>query len=159
MSPQLHPALVHFPIALLSAGALLGWWEVLRGTRDQTADFILLAPFAGSVAAAWSGEGALERLVLSPQAGAVAAEHERWGTLATWVAGASLAARWGILSRFRAQAAPRVWLLGGAALWSIAAALALGAGFRGGKLVHRLGVTPAVVPLRSAPAPVPFEGF
>lgn len=159
MSPELHPALVHFPIALLVVGALLAWWELIRGSRNQTADFILIAAFAGAVAAAWSGEGALERLILTPEAAAAAANHERWGTLATWVAGASLAARGALLARFRARPVPRAWLACGAALWSVAAALALGAGFRGGKMVHQLGITPAIVPLRTAPEPEPFEGF
>ena len=159
MSPELHPALVHFPIALLLAGALLAWWELFRGSRNETADFILIAAFAGSVAAAWSGEGAVERLVLPPEAAAAAADHERWGTLATWVAGAALAARGALLVHFRARPVPRLWLACGTALWSVAAALALGAGYRGGKMVHRMGVTPAVVPLRDAPSPEPFEGF
>lgn len=159
MNPELHPALVHFPIALLLIGTALVWWEILRGARNQTADFILIVGFVGALAAAWSGNGAFARLILTPEGTSAAENHELWGTLAAWSAGASLAARWAILARARRRPFPRAWLAGGAVLWTVTVVLALGAGYRGGKLVHRMGITPAVVPLRQVPSSESFQGF
>ena len=52
-----HPALVHFPIALLTVGAIFEVAGILRGreTRSPVGRALLLAGFLGALAAALSG--------------------------------------------------------------------------------------------------------
>ncbi|MBA3685454.1 MAG: hypothetical protein H0W72_09470 [Planctomycetes bacterium] len=126
-----HPAVVHFPIALLAAAAL---FEALQWRRDGTLSpaarpVVLLAALGGAMAtalgwAAWSGAG-------YPDAQVTLALHQWIGTAAG--TGAVLSAWTGERARRHACAArARVYR----AVLFLGTAAVLGAGFLGGLLIY-----------------------
>ncbi len=78
----LHPALVHFPIVLILAGAAVAVAAIFlrRWHLPWLAAGLLLSGAAGAVAATWSGEEDGEITgELSPQTEQILDEHEEWG--------------------------------------------------------------------------------
>jgi len=139
----LHPAFVHFPIAL-SMVALL--FELLaRHPRarvlESSAGILMVLAALGSVAAVLSGNAAHDEAVVPPAAAALIARHEQVGELAMWFLLALAAIRvllgWrGWLKGF----VPWAYLL----LAAAAAGLVGYNGYLGGKMVfdHGLGTAP-----------------
>jgi len=137
----LHPALVHFPIALILLGTLVAITAIFlrRWQLPQITACLLLLGAIGSVAATWSGEEDQEKIKLSPQAEQVMEEHEEWGerarNLALLAAAGAVASA--VLGRF-----PKA-CKGLAAVTALAAVAAsfcvLEAGHYGGKLVYEHG--------------------
>jgi uncharacterized membrane protein len=144
--PNLHPAVVHFPIALLPAALLFDLVCLLRPTwtwldRGAAALYVLAA--AGAGAAFWAGDEAAESLgPLLPAAKAILEEHEdlaRYSLIAISVlAVLRLALAWREHDRPRIGAGPLRWvlLLGGFAALALLATTA----DHGGSLVYRHGV-------------------
>jgi uncharacterized membrane protein len=144
--PNLHPAVVHFPIALLPAALLFDLVCLLRPTwtwldRGAAALYVLAA--AGAGAAFWAGDEAAESLgPLAPAARAVLEEHEnlaRWTLIAlSALALLRLALAWREHDRPRISSGPLRWilLLGGFGALTLLAATA----DHGGSLVYQHGV-------------------
>jgi len=135
--PNIHPFLVHFPVALLTTalafdflGVLLsreelakvGWWAQLAGT-------------AGIVAAVVSGLAAKTQTAISSLATETFNTHQQ---LAFVAAGAFLALLlWRTGMRTRIEARSRILYL---ALFSVALACLWTGAWYGGELVYRFGI-------------------
>lgn len=153
--PNLHPALVHFPIALIPLATLFdllaaGW---ARGrdwlARAGTLTWALAALATG--ATYWAGRQAADSLVgLSPQVQARISSHSDWGLYVLWSVGLIVTVRL-TLSRWRPE--HRVSALTGAVLGLGATALVVQAADLGGALVYQHGVAVAV----EAPAEPPSQ--
>jgi uncharacterized membrane protein len=144
--PNLHPAVVHFPIALLPAALLFDLVCLLRPTwtwLDRGAAALYTLAAAGAGAAYWAGDQAKDSLgPLAPAARAVLEEHEDlalWTLLAlSALALLRLALAWREHDRPRVGAGPLRWilLLGGVGALALLATTA----DHGGSLVYRHGV-------------------
>src|SRR5262249_30571144 len=123
--PNLHPALVHFPVALLPAALLFDLGCLLRPASawlDRGAAALYALAAVGAAAAFWAGEQASEPLgPLAPAAHAVLEEHEdlaRWSLVALSIlALARVALAWHEHDRPRIGVGPLrfILLLGGGA--------------------------------------------
>jgi uncharacterized membrane protein len=150
--PNLHPAIVHFPIALLPA-ALLFDLVLLVSARaswaDRAAAWLYSLAALGAIAAARAGEAAEHAVgTLAPATRELLREHERLAERAVW-----LLAALAILRVFatwrdrRTDVVPRgllrVLLLAGGLAGMV---LLAGTGDRGARLVYRHGVAVTVPP-------------
>jgi uncharacterized membrane protein len=145
---HIHPAIVHFPIALLTVAPLLVLvgllWPAQRRGTHASALLLLVLGFGGLLLALESGE-AVERYARATPALLVGVrEHEvaaQWTALIFGVLGVAFAVLW-TLPLLRKGALPRNLELGLLVLWlllSAAGILALGrTGHLGGHLVHDL---------------------
>jgi len=144
--PNLHPAVVHFPIALLPAALLFDLVCLIRPTwtwLDRGAAALYALAAAGAGAAFLAGREAAESLgPLTPSAAAVLERHEdlaRWSLIALSVlALLRLALAWREHDRPRISSGPLRWilLLGGIGALGLLATTA----DHGGSLVYRHGV-------------------
>ena len=145
---HIHPALVHFPIALLTVAplpVLLGLlWPAQRRGIHAAALLLLVLGFGGLLVALRSGE-AVERYARATTGLlAGARDHElaaQWATLLFGLLGAAFAGLWCLpLLRKRELSRPlEAGLLVGWLLLSVAGVLALArTGHLGGHLVHDL---------------------
>lgn len=131
----LHPAAVHFPIALLVtgfAGALAGALSERWAKRADAVSWLLWLGTASAWVSAGLGLLAERTAPHVPPAWETLALHE---TLAWWTIGVSTALS---LWRWRwPEKAPRLALTA----WAVAVGLALWTGFQGGELVftHNMG--------------------
>jgi uncharacterized membrane protein len=165
--PNLHPAFVHVPLALLPVAigfdlvALVGWLRRRPLVEGATAALYTLAAL-GAWASVWAGEEAEHSLSgLTPAVEALIEDHEEWAhrflyTVAA-VAIARLAVFWwsrrGTKARQGAVLAARALVLAGALA---ALGLLLGTADRGGGLVFRAGVAVMAVPAEEeVPTPAP----
>lgn len=132
-----HPALVHFPIALLSTGAALEAWRTVRGTsgRSEGARFLLLVGLCGAAAAAFSGLLLFHPGDFRGRTLEVVRVHRVLGLAAA--AAALAAAVTGELKRRPGLIGGRLWLY--RLLYFLAAALAGLAGHYGGWVVFGWG--------------------
>jgi uncharacterized membrane protein len=145
---HIHPAIIHFPIALLTVAplvVLLGLlWPAQRRGIHAVAVLLLLLGFGGLILALESGD-AVERFArATPELLAGVREHElaaQWTTLIFGLLGVAFAGLWALpllrkreLSKRMETALLLLWLL-----LSIAGVLAVGrTGHLGGHLVHDL---------------------
>ena len=99
--PNLHPALVHFPIAFISLGVLvelLGLCFRKQFWLDKTALLLYWAAALGALAAYLAGRQATDSVgILPPTAEALLAQHSDWG-LYTLIAFSLLAAIRSVIS-------------------------------------------------------------
>lgn len=156
--PNLHPALVHFPIALLPAAVLFDFVLLLRARAawaDRAAAWLYSLAAIGAIAAMRAGQAAEHSVgPLQPAARDLMHEHEHLAERAVWLISAlailRLFATW---RDRRTDVVPRGLLrvlLLAAGLAGIA--LLAGAGDRGGRLVYRHGVAVTIPAAVAAPA-------
>jgi uncharacterized membrane protein len=139
-----HPAVVHFPIALILLGALLAVISFFRAgwIPPYLTAFILSLGALGTVAATWTGDEDEERAEKALQrAEQVLDEHEEWGERARNLAilGA-LAAVAAAVSQKRSARVFRSTTALTAVISLGASWFVLEAGHYGGQLVYRHGV-------------------
>jgi uncharacterized membrane protein len=96
--PNLHPALVHFPIALLPMAVifdlLMLWLRRERGWLDRAASALYLAAGLGAGAAYWAGERAADSLpILLPHLQLHVNEHSDSALYTLWLIGPLAVAR------------------------------------------------------------------
>jgi uncharacterized membrane protein len=144
--PNLHPAVVHFPIAILPLAVLVdaAGLALRRRVRLDAAAVVLYGIGLGAAGAAyWAGRQAADSLVdLPPKAPALIGAHADWALYTLWTFAILAALRGGAawVFRHRAGATPvavRVALLV-VALPGLG--LLLGTADRGGALVYRHGI-------------------
>ncbi len=136
--PPLHPMIVHFPIALLTAGFLADMWVLVVKTTDvsRTGWWSQLVGTIGLAAAVGSGLIAKESAgVQDALAASVLEFHQQWA-LGAMVLFAGLLF-WRIAARKRLPANPRFVYAG---LYCIAVVTLWLTAWHGGELVYGLGV-------------------
>jgi uncharacterized membrane protein len=156
--PNLHPAIVHFPIALLPAAILFDFVLLARARAawaDRAAAWLYSFAAVGAIAAMRAGQAAQHSVgPLAPAARDLLHEHERLGERAAWLLVAVALLRTVATWRDRrTDVVPRGLLrvlLLAAGLAGIV--LLVGAGDRGGRLVYRHGVGVTAPPASTAPA-------
>lgn len=145
---HLHPAIVHFPIALLTVAPLLVLlgllWPAQRRGIHASALLLLVLGFGGLVLALETGDAVERYARATPALLAGVREHElaaQWATLIFGLLGAAFAVLW-VLPLLRKRALSRKLEMGLLVLWlllSAAGVLAVGrTGHLGGHLVHDL---------------------
>ncbi len=163
--PNLHPAIVHFPLALLPAALAFDLASVLRRSSrwlDRVAVALYAAAGAGAVAAYRAGRSAEDGLGLLPPAAQVeVAAHADAAWLALWAILAVATLRAGLwwLDRRESQATRRPLRLAGLVAGVVAFALVSEAADHGGALVYRHGLAVAGGVLATEEAEeIPAEG-
>jgi len=145
---HIHPALIHFPIALLTVAPLLVLlgllWSAQRRGIHAAALLLLVLGFGGLVLALLSGDAVERYARATPALLAGVRDHElaaQWTTLIFGLLGAAFAVLW-FLPLLRKRELSRKVELGGLVLWlllSAAGVLSLArTGHLGGHLVHDL---------------------
>lgn len=77
--PNLHPIIVHFPIALLIAGLVAdAGIFLLRGTSDAPSTWLYAGGTAALIAAFFSGRAAVDSLLIPADAQAIQTDHADW---------------------------------------------------------------------------------
>ena len=146
----LHPAVVHFPIALALVALLL---EALarhpRGRALEPAAVLLVVLSAvGAIVAVVTGDLAHDEAVVPPAARALIGRHEELGEIAMWALVVLAVARL-VLARLGRNRGAAAWL------YLVLLAAAAGAvgynGHLGGQAVFRHGV--GTDPVQRSPAP------
>ncbi len=152
---ELHPAVVHFPIALIVSAALIDLLALLlrRPHWHHVSLWNLALGVVGAVVAARSGTAAAE--VFEHTAGTVHAvleRHAQLGTITMWVGLGLLA--WRIVRRDRMSQLLRALTV--AITVGLASTVSAG-GYLGGRLVHEFGAghQPQVAPQAK---PEPHQG-
>ena len=87
-APNLHPLIVHFPIALLAAAGAVDLADLLLRGREpvrNAATWLYVAGAATAVAAYFSGVEAGRTAALTSASTALAAAHADWAFRATWL--------------------------------------------------------------------------
>jgi uncharacterized membrane protein len=129
-----HLLVLHFPIVLLLAGALLEVLAVVSGRRDirSVARASVVLGALSAFATAWSGEEAEEAVEKSLSVTeAILERHEELGMLAAYVAAALLLVE---LASLRIRGRALQW---GVTLLAVATAVLVAlAGFSGGRIRH-----------------------
>ena len=148
--PNLHPLLVHFPVALLVGAAAVDMASLLMPTKPALRDTATLFYCAGAfmaMATYFSGLHAAQAMTVSPEQSAAVTAHFTWADRTTWffVFFASLriafsyiwhpTARWATVTAF-------VMALTGIGMLLMTAD-------RGGRLVFQHGLGVATVPSSS----------
>ena len=85
--PNLHPIVVHFPIGLLPAAALvdlLGLFSPRRRTFRNTATWLYLTGTAFVLLAYVSGRSGADAMTLAPVVEPLVHTHENWAFRTTW---------------------------------------------------------------------------
>jgi len=141
-APNIHPLLVHFPIALLFTAAgldVVGW--VLRRNRSlrRAATLLYVVGTAASVAAYVTGRAASQTLWFPGMAQAVVREHWDWAFRTVWFFSMATVVRLVLLRPSRREPSP-VIIAALALAGLVGIGLLLETGDRGGRLVYQHGV-------------------
>ena len=141
-APNIHPLLVHFPIALLSAAAAVdvaGW--VFRRNRllRQAATILYVLGTGGAIAAYVTGRAASQTIWLPGMAQAVLRQHWDWALRTVWFFGMVTLVRLVLLRHSRRDPRPSI-VATFALLGLVGIGLLIQTGDRGGRLVFQYGV-------------------
>ncbi len=154
--PNLHPAVIHFPIALFPLAIAFDLATLFGRSRalDRVTASLYLLAAVSAWAAAWAGERAADALSgLAPEIREQIEEHEEWAEwflyAAAAVALARLALAWWERRSDRVGLVPVRGLVVAGAL--AACVLLAGTADRGGALVYRSGVAVMAVEAPDAP--------
>ena len=139
--PNLHPLVLHFPIALLFVAAafdVVGLVSGDRGSWRKASNWLYAIGAVSAVATWYTGTLAADSVVLPTEANALLTEHADLGLWTAWFFGGYGVVRTGLnATKLGAGLAPRLGLLvvglGGLVLISITAT-------HGAELVYRYGV-------------------
>ncbi len=147
--PNLHPAIVHFPIALLPLAMAADVVSVARPRRqfwERLATLLYLLGAFGAALAVRTGEQAADSMVdLPPQVQTHIAEHSDWAHYTLWLFGALAVVRLSLFLRDlgRPTVSWRAARLGLTLLAVGGTALLMKTADLGGALVYRHGVVAA----------------
>ena len=145
---EIHPAIVHFPIALTVVGALgaFGYLLLRKDWLRWFTPILLSLALLGAVGAYFSGKSAEDRAEAIGVPEAAIEQHEETGLWALGVVGLACLLSWATHAMRRG-----VWV--SAAVAAVAAGLVLWNGHLGGKLVFIHGAGHVQTPHSGAPAP------
>jgi len=141
-APNIHPLLVHFPIALLYAAVAVdlagcAWW--CNKPARQAATLLYGLGAVGAIAAYLTGRAASQSVWLPGMAEPVLKEHWDWALRTVWFFVTVTVVRLVLLRPARRE--PTVSLVAALALVGLVGiGLLLATGDRGGRLVYRHGV-------------------
>ena len=154
-APNIHPLVVHFPIALLVAAAITDLAGILLRERTSVRDAATLLYAAGAVCAMvayFTGRHAGETVLLPAMANVLVNQHADWAFRATWffVFFASIRLTLSFIIRAPGHTATLVSFIGGL----VGLYLLFETAERGGRLVfeHGVGVRAAGLPSAERPA-------
>ena len=155
-APNLHPFLVHFPIALLAAAVAADLLSLLRpahGATRDTATWLYCAGAGTAVAAYFSGLSAAAAVRVTPDAGLAVDAHFAWADRTTWFFVFFASLRLAMSFVWRTTARRTI------AASCLLAAVGLGflatAALHGGRLVFRYGIGVESVPATGSPWTLP----
>jgi uncharacterized membrane protein len=141
-APNLHPLVVHFPIALLVTAAgldVVGWTLRCNRSLRFVATVLYVLGTLTIVATYFTGRAAAATIWLPGMAHAAVKEHWDWAFRTTWFFGILTVVRLVLL--WRARADPRRVLIAALTLAGLVGVVLLGeTGDRGGRLVYQYGV-------------------
>ena len=141
-APNVHPLVVHFPIALLIAAVavdLLGWALRRNTTLRHVATVLYVLGTLGAVAAYLTGRAASQTVWLPGMAQAVLKEHWDWAFRTVWFFAAVTLVRLALLRPSRRDPGHAV-VATFALVGLVGIGLLLETGDRGGRLVFQHGV-------------------
>ncbi len=141
-APNIHPLLVHFPIALLCAAAavdVVAWAFRRNGTLRQVATLLYVLGTCGAVAAYVTGRAASQIIWFPGMAQAVLREHWDWALRTVWFFGIVTVARLVFLRPSRRDPSPSI-VATFALVGLVGIGLLIETGDRGGRLVFQQGV-------------------
>lgn len=147
---EIHPAIVHFPIALTAVGALSAavYLVLRREWLRWFAPVLLSLALLGAVAAYFSGESAQDRAEQLGVPQAAIEQHEETGLWGLGLTGLACLLAWATHARRRG-----VWI--SAAVAAAAAGVILWNGHQGGELVFIHGAGRVRAPASGSPPTPP----
>jgi uncharacterized membrane protein len=141
-APNIHPLLVHFPIALLCAAAAVdvaGWAFRRNQLLRHIATLLYVLGTGGAVAAYVTGRAAAQTIWLPGMAQAVLKQHWDWALRTVWFFAVFTVVRLLALRPSRREASPAL-VAAFALVGLVGIGLLLETGDRGGRLVFQHGV-------------------
>ena len=141
-APNIHPLLVHFPIALLIAAAgldVVGWIFRRHKPLRQAATLLYVLGTGAAVAAYVTGRAASQAVWLPGMAHAILTQHWDWAFRTVWFFAGVTGVRLVLLRPSRRDPSPTIvaaLVLAGL----VGIGLLLETGDRGGQLVYQHGV-------------------
>jgi uncharacterized membrane protein len=141
-APNVHPLVVHFPVALLSAAVVVdvvAWVLRRNASLRNGATLLYVLGTGGAIAAYLTGRAASQTIWLPGMAQAVIGEHWNWASRTVWFFALVTAARLVFLrppGRVRGHAFVAAFVLAGLVGFS----LLIETSDRGGRLVYEYGV-------------------
>ena len=141
-APNIHPLLVHFPIALLCAAVavdVVGWAFRRNKPLRQAATLLYVLGTAGAVAAYVTGRAASQTIWFPGMAQAVLRQHWDWALRTVWFFGIVTVVRLVLLRPSRRDPGHAI-VAAFALVGLVGIGLLLETGDRGGRLVYQHGV-------------------
>jgi uncharacterized membrane protein len=141
-APNIHPLLVHFPIALLcgAAAADVAGWAFHRNSQLRHSATLMYLLGTGAAAAAYlTGRAASQTIWLPGMAQAVLGEHWTWALRTVWFFAIVTGVRLLLLRPSRREPSPAI-VAALVLVGLVGIGLVFETGNRGGRLVYQHGV-------------------